>query len=76
MARPAGKRDKTRLNLEVTRPVRERLERLRDLSDADSMTEVIRRAVAVYEVLLDHREKGFETVIRNQDGAERLVLIP
>ena len=50
------------------------MERLRDETEADSLTEVIRRALAVYELLWDQRKEGWETVMR-RDGTERSVLI-
>lgn len=75
MPRPPRTREKTRLNLELTRTVRDRLERLKDMSEADSLTEVIRRSAAVYEVLLEQREKGAETIVRYPDGEERSVLL-
>jgi CheY-like chemotaxis protein len=52
MARPASKEPKTRLNLEVPERVRERFDRLHVESEAESLTEVIRRPLAVYDVLL------------------------
>ena len=76
MPRPPRTREKTRLNLELSKSVRERLDHLKDLSDADSLTEVIRRAAAVYEVLLEQREEGAETIVRYKDGRERMVLLP
>ncbi|MCP4550401.1 MAG: ribbon-helix-helix protein, CopG family [bacterium] len=77
MPRVASKREKTRLNLEVTRSVRERLNRLLDLCEAESLTEVIRRALATYEALLEQQASGSEIVIRPKDGGgkERVLLV-
>ncbi len=74
MPRLPSNRPKTRLNLEVSKSVRERMERLKDETEADSLTEVIRRALAVYELLWDQRKDGWETVVR-RNGTERSVLI-
>ena len=74
MPRPPASQIKKRLNLELSQSVRERLERLRDETEADSLTEVIRRALAVYDLLWEQRKKGWETVIR-RDSSERTVLI-
>lgn len=52
MARRKSKVRKVRLSIEVSPRVRAQLERVQKLVDADSLTEVIRRSVAVYETLL------------------------
>ena len=74
MPRLPSNRPKTRLNLEVSKSVRERMERLRDETEADSLTEVIRRALAVYELLWEQRKEGGEAFVR-RDGIEHSVLI-
>lgn len=50
--------------------VRERLENLREQTDADSLTEVIRRSLAVYEFLQDGIHDGGKVVMRRKDGSE------
>ena len=69
---------KIRLNLELPIQVRERLEEIRVLSEAESVTEVIRRALSIYDLLLNMtvKEHG-KVVIRSVDGIEReLLLVP
>lgn len=57
--------------------MRERLERLRDDTGAESLTEVIRRSLAVYEVLAAAMLDKKEIVIRDSRGNERsLLLVP
>jgi len=77
MARPAINEARSRLHLELPERVRNRLEEIRVLSEADSLTEVVRRALAVYDVLLvavrDRKEK---VVLRSEDGKERELVIP
>ena len=76
MPRPASKEAKVRLNLELPERVRERLERVREMSEADSLTEVIRRALTVYDALLTTtREEGAKVMLRNADGTEKELLI-
>lgn len=75
MPRTASKRAKTRLNIEVTHAVRERMNRLLDLSESETLTEVIRRSLAVYETLLQQRADGAETIVRTKDGQERVLMI-
>jgi len=43
---------------------------LRDLTEADSLTEVIRRSLAVYDYLWGERSKGGKILVRtvNEDG--------
>jgi len=67
---------KTRLNLEMSEEVRRKLESLREKTDADSLSEVIRRALAVYDFLWSEREKGTRLVARGADNKDRdLVLL-
>jgi len=67
MPRPSSTESRVRLNLEVTVLVRERLDRLKELTEADSSTEVIKRALIVYERLLTCEGR---LIIRMPDGRE------
>jgi hypothetical protein len=75
---PRTKRpESVRLNLEIAPAVRDRLERLRDETEAESLTEVIRRALAVYQVLVEESRGTKEIIIRSKDGSEQtLLLVP
>mgnify|MGYP000623783180 CR=1 FL=1 len=69
MPRPASKEARVRLNLDLPERVRERLDRVKEMSEADSITEVIRRALSVYDELLTAtRDKGYTLVLRSADG--------
>ena len=75
--RPANQEGRVRLNLELPERLRARLEPLRVLSEADSLTEVVRRAIALYDVLLMAvRDRGVTIVLRSRDGTERELPIP
>ena len=76
MPRLKRTRETARLSLDVSLAVRERIERLREISDADSVTEVVRRALAVYEVLIAERKNGSEMILRDASGVERRLLLP
>ncbi len=78
MTVPRLKRDESvRINLEVSPLVRERIERLKEKTEAESLTEVIRRALAVYETLLSISEDGRTVIVRGPGGDEAdLILIP
>lgn len=70
---PAAK--KTRLNLELAEGVRGQLESLRVRTEADSLAEVVRKALAVYDFLWTKCENGAELLVREPDGAESKVVI-
>jgi len=67
--------DTERLNLVVSTTVRERLESLRDETEAESMTQVIRRALAVYDFLCQERKRGAKLMVKSEDGERELVLL-
>ena len=50
---------------------KQQLEALRDLTHADSMSEVVRRALAVYDFLWSGKADGAITIVRTKDGYER-----
>ncbi|MGH8558576.1 MAG: ribbon-helix-helix protein, CopG family [Methylococcales bacterium] len=76
MAKISRVQPKTRLNLEIPEATKENLERLRNVTHAESKTEVIRRALALYDFLWSVKETGDTAIIRSKDGKEReLVLL-
>lgn len=73
----AKRPESVRLNLEISPQVRDRIERLRASTEAESLTEVIRRALAIYERLIELSESEHDIVIRGKDGDEQtLMLVP
>ncbi len=75
MARIARAVATSRLTLEMAQSVRDRLEHLRDRTEADSLAEVVRRALAVYEVLWDEKAKGNRLMLEGADGTRELLLV-
>lgn len=67
--------EKIRLNLVVNQHVKSRIERLQEMAEDASITEVVRRALAVYEELLKIREEGGRLVVENQGTREILRVI-
>lgn len=61
--------------MEVSPKVRERLESLVARTDAESMSEVIRRALAVYDLLVSQAEVGGVVFVRGNDGSDCQVMI-
>jgi hypothetical protein len=68
--------EKTRLHLDIAKPTRERIERLQQVTEADSLTEVVRRSVTTYEALyLESKELRGRIVIRYPDGSEKELIL-
>jgi hypothetical protein len=66
---------KVRLNLELSESVRDRLEQLRIETDADTLVEVVRRALAVYSTLVTSTYDGTRVFVRSKNGKETLLLL-
>ena len=76
MSRPPRNRETVRrLNLEMSAAVRDALERLRDRIHADSLSEVIRRSLSVYDLLAAEQAKGGELFFRYRDGKEKALVL-
>ncbi len=69
------RRKKVRLNLELTPRVADSLDRLVELSDSHSRTEVIRRAVTLFSVALTHQTQGGKLSLKHADGSEETLRI-
>jgi hypothetical protein len=63
------------MSLEVAESVRDQILRIMEITEADTMTEVIRRAVKLYEVLHAEAGKGNVVVVRKEDGSEQQLLM-
>ena len=66
---------KVRLNLEVTKQVRNQIEELVSRSTCSNLTEVVRRSLALYDLFLEHTGQGGEVVFRHKDGREEIMRI-
>jgi len=67
--------EKVRINLEMPKYVKDRIERLKEYSEADSMAEVLRSALAVYEYLWQEKKKSSELIIREKDSKKETVVV-
>jgi Arc/MetJ-type ribon-helix-helix transcriptional regulator len=63
-----GARATTRVQLEMPPQAMERLQRLKEHTEAASYAEVIRNALRVFEALMDEHEKGAEFMLKRADG--------
>jgi Arc/MetJ-type ribon-helix-helix transcriptional regulator len=61
-------RSTTRVQLEMPPQAMERLQRLKEKSEAASYAEVIRNALRVFEALVDEHEKGAEFSLKRANG--------
>jgi hypothetical protein len=75
MPRPASTSPKTRFNLDLHPDHKEKLKELQHRLRADSMSEVIRRMIPLYESLLDNRDGGGVLIVRSEDGTETQLLL-
>lgn len=66
---------KTRLNLQIPKVVKDQLSELEEKSGATSLTEVIRRSLSFYDVLIDHVNEGGEVIFVRKDGTEEKLRI-
>lgn len=64
-----------RLNLEMDARVRERLESLCVETGADSLTEVIRRSLAVYDYLWAEKSNGAKLIVKSDNDEKEVVLL-
>ncbi len=71
----AKKKKIARLNLRITTEQQEKLEALMEMSNSASMTDTVRRALAVYEHLWKVRENDQQIIIRDEDGHESDLLL-
>ena len=58
----------TRVQLEMPPQAMERLQRLKEKTEAASYAEVIRSALRLFEALLEEHEKGSEFTLKRADG--------
>ncbi len=68
MAPESGERTTTRVQLELPPQAMERLQRLKEKTEAASYAEVIRNALRLLEALVDEHEKGSEFALKRPDG--------
>ena len=62
--------DRVRLSLDITPRVREQLSHLEKKTEAGSITEVVRRALALYDLVVEHQREGGKLIFKHTDGEE------
>ena len=63
-----GERSTTRVQLEMPPQAMDRLQRLKERTEAASYAEVIRNALRLFEALVEEHAKGAEFALRRADG--------
>jgi hypothetical protein len=76
MGRSRNPHEKVRLTLDLPAKVRERMEEIRELSGADTLTEVVRRALAVYDLVIKHTAKGGRILLEGDGETKVLEVVP
>jgi hypothetical protein len=66
---------KIRLNLEFPPPIHEQMQVVQQRSHAASLTEMLRRAVALYDLITEHVMEGGEIILRNRKGEDKKLRI-
>jgi hypothetical protein len=65
---------KLQMTFLVSPTVRERLEHLHQISECETMTEVFRRAIVLYEDLLTLQQKGGRILVEEKRGEPPMAL--
>ena len=68
--------DTIRVSLRMTQDAKQQLDDVLARSQSENLTEVVRRALSLYDALLSQQEKGHTIVLRNDEtGDEREVML-
>ncbi len=59
----------------MSEEARRKLENLRKVTDAESLAEVVRKALAVYDFLWKEQANGGKVMVRGPEGERELVLL-
>ena len=70
---PAAENKRTRLSLDIDAKAKGQLELVQKRTGSSSMTDVIRRAVTLFDLVTEHNEQGGVLIFRNKDGTEERV---
>lgn len=65
-----------RLNLALRQEVHDRMEYLMEETEAETITEVIKKSLAVYDYLLTQKKSGAKLIIQDEKGQREVILFP
>jgi len=70
------KKEKIRLNLEFPKKVTDRLDKLVELSDSSTRTEVIKKSLSLFDIILTHiEEKKGKVIMVDENGQQETLRI-
>lgn len=61
--------DRIRLSLDITAKVKDQIEALQEESEAPTIVEVFRRALAVYQIVLAQYKANGKVILEHADGS-------
>ena len=61
--------------MDVSPKVKDQLTDLATRTEAPTLTEVVRRALALYDLVVEHQDEGGSLVFRDSDGTEEVVRV-
>jgi hypothetical protein len=67
--------EKVRLNFEVSQELKDSLVDLQERTNSTSITEVLRKSLALLDMVSAHAERGGSLVLHHKDGRKETVLI-
>ncbi len=66
---------RNRVSLELKQEVIDRLHRVQQMGKCETVTETIRRALAIYDLIWTRREKGDKIVFVSSNGEQETVIL-
>ena len=69
------KTEKIRLNLDISRETRERLSELQKSTQLSSVSDVVRRALALMTLVIENEHSGGKLIFKKGDGTEETLVI-
>ena len=64
---------KIRLNLQFTEAIKENITDLQNRTQSPTLTDVFRKALALYDLIVTHTKSGGDVIFRHKDGREETV---
>ena len=69
------KKSTVRLNLTLSKEAKKQLEKLQKETKADTLTEVIRKAIKLYDVATQCGKNGERLVLKSDEGERELMVL-
>jgi hypothetical protein len=66
-------KNRARVSLELDDKIKSKLDKIRERSGASTLSEVFRRSLSLYDVVLENYSQGGELIFINPDGTEKRI---